>query len=161
MTTPLELKNALTVLSKYCKATKKDCTKCLLKESCNRLYNDSDIDHACRQLLKTLKKNAKNYKVERTKKSMSDGRKNPSITTSNKKLGITMDLLDVRDELIKLKEYYEYLVVHAKTNENKYLASYSAVALTEACNVITYYLRDRNRINQINAKESEESETPE
>lgn len=57
------------------------------------------------------------------------------------KIGSVMDLIDVRDELISLKEYYEDKVQNSEDKKEKYKASYTAVALAEACNVVVHYLR--------------------
>lgn len=77
---------------------------------------------------------------------MSDGRMKKAVfKINNKEIGTIMDLIDVRDELVDLMKYYQYLVSNADTNEKRYKASYSAVALQEAANLVTYYLKDRNR----------------
>ena len=57
------------------------------------------------------------------------------------KIGSVMDLIDVRDELISLKEYYEEKVHNSDDKVERYKASYTAVALAEACNVVIHYLR--------------------
>ena len=57
------------------------------------------------------------------------------------KIGSVMDLIDVRDELISLKEYYEDIVHYSEDKVERYKASYTAVALAEACNVVIHYLR--------------------
>ena len=61
--------------------------------------------------------------------------------------GTLMDYLDVRDELERLMHYYEDIVHNKKDKEEisekveAYKASYTAVALMEACNLITKYLK--------------------
>lgn len=57
------------------------------------------------------------------------------------KIGSVMDLIDVRDELISLKEFYEDRVHNSDDKTERYKASYTAVALAEACNVVVHYLR--------------------
>lgn len=63
------------------------------------------------------------------------------IKLNSNELGTIMDLVDVRDELIALKDYYENIVQTSDDSTKKYRASYSAVALAEASNVIMHYLR--------------------
>lgn len=150
-----DLKNAIKQLGKYCKEHKSNCSTCLIKDGCNRLHDDSDILEASKYLSNIVNRNLRKSK-ERNENKMSDARKKPSITVQNKELGVVMDLVDVRDELNKLKLYYEDLVHYATTNETRYHASYSAVALAEACNVITYYLKDRSRIPVKEVNEDEE-----
>lgn len=156
----LELRAALKTLSDYCKEHKTECSDCLLQEGCNRLYLDNNIDEAARYLISLLPNKRKTK--ERKNNSMADGRNlKASIKVQNKDLGIMMDLIDVRDELINLKNYYEYVVKNAQTKQTSYKASYSALALAEACNVITYYLKDRDRIEEVikKSKSIEELET--
>ena len=64
------------------------------------------------------------------------------IKLNSNELGRIMDLVDVKDELIALKDYYEHIVQTTDDNATKYKASYSAVALAEASNVIMHYLRN-------------------
>ena len=52
-----------------------------------------------------------------------------------------MDGIDVRDELISLKDHYEAIVSSSDDKAVRYKASYSALALAEAGNAITYLLR--------------------
>lgn len=67
---------------------------------------------------------------------------------------VLMDYVDVRDELIELKNYYERLCHKATDAPAKYRASYSAVALAEAANLVMAYLREPTRFNR-NLKEEE------
>jgi hypothetical protein len=76
------------------------------------------------------------------------------VKGKNKKAGkcikdrqILMDYVDVKDELIELKNHYEYLCRNASTSSARYRASYSAVALAEAANLVMAYLREPKRFN--------------
>jgi len=55
--------------------------------------------------------------------------------------GDTMDLIESRDELVRLMHYYEDLVKSSEDRSDKYKFSYTAIALKEAANLITKFLK--------------------
>lgn len=54
---------------------------------------------------------------------------------------VMMDYIDVRDELRGMLQQYEKLLKTLRTPPERYIASRKAVALMEACNLITRFLR--------------------
>lgn len=54
---------------------------------------------------------------------------------------VIMDIIDVKDEITRLKNYYEDLVHIEEKGPKKYYASYSAVALAEALRIIKLYMK--------------------
>lgn len=54
---------------------------------------------------------------------------------------VIMDIIDVKDEITRLKSYYEDLVHIEEKGPNKYYASCSAVALAEALRIIKLYMK--------------------
>lgn len=54
---------------------------------------------------------------------------------------VIMDYIDVREELKDMMHQYESLIRTLPTPSKKYVASRRAVALMEACNLITRFLR--------------------
>lgn len=66
------------------------------------------------------------------------------IKLNSNEVGQIMDLVDVREELVSLKNKYEELS-ETEDKPTKYKASYTAVALAEACNLITHYLKNQEK----------------
>lgn len=71
--------------------------------------------------------------------------KRKAIRISDQK--VMMDYVDVRDELESLMHHYESLVRTLPSSADRYVASRKAVALMEACNLITRFLRHPEEFN--------------
>ena len=66
---------------------------------------------------------------------------NNKVSLKTDRLFSIMDGVDVRDELIELKDHFESIVSTSNDKVTRYKASYSAVALAEAGNAINFLLR--------------------
>ena len=72
--------------------------------------------------------------------------------------GDMMDLIAVRDELVRLMHYYEDLVNSSEDKSDKFKFSYTAVAIQEAANFITKYLKSPLMIVDEDNKDEEDEE---
>lgn len=67
--------------------------------------------------------------------------KESKVSLNSDRLFSIMDIQDVREELVKLKESFEEIVSTTNDQKTKYRSSYSALALAEASNLLTHIMR--------------------
>ena len=147
MVTNKDAINALNTLKSYCYNHK--CEDCVLNDCYNKFSCSETMYELCVRVLddrktKKVKSNVKKVKSKskKVKQEVSMGSRGPlNLKIKTEKSGVYMDYIDVRDELIHIKDYFEALVRTTDDKTLKYKASYSAVAVAEAANLVTKYLK--------------------